>query len=73
MLVQIWLWDASQRLRNDQLYRIPAKFRPISTNISDFRSIFGCVFKFFEESSSKNEGVELMIVGPLDRGSQSLR
>ena len=33
-------------------------------------SIVRCMF---DESSSKNESVELMIFGPLDRGSQSLR
>ena len=40
VLVRIWPWDASQCLQSDQVYRIPTKFRPISRNIRDVRSIF---------------------------------
>ena len=70
-MVQIWLWDAFQWLQNDQLYRIPTKFRPIWTIIRKFRPIFDPQIEGFDLMIFTSMGPRVLTLGPLTLGWES--
>ena len=64
-MVQIWPWDAFQWLQNDQLYRIPTKFRPIWTIIFKFRPIFDPQIEDFDLMIFTSMGPRVLTLRPL--------
>ena len=70
-MVQIWLWDAFQWLQNDQIYRIPTKFRPIWTIICKFRLIFDPQIEGFDLMIFTSMGPRVLTLRPLTLGWES--